>query len=563
MDLNLIKKICGVIPENFIKVVPGDSSYVFTNDPNFTAINLYDFFGRAATVNSFTECFYYVELGFEPVKTTIFDIAFSIIAVSLFIFAFWLTLKKKYLLTIEDIFIKKIIKFNFQNIIQNKRFVFLIASFYLLTSYFFLYDYVRSKSLRIPNFIDEYITLTSNVNFFNNLNFNAGDFIGGNYSVQITSGPLSAIGGVVAWNITDKIIVTRMASFLWIYLLQLFFIYLIYKAYKVDIIFLFLVSGLALVLIPWWQGSLYSIGEIASSLFFLNAILLFSKFRRISIILFSLSIFYGKLLNLVPFAGFYLAILFYEKKLQNIYKDALTFLSPLVPWLVLVHFKYESGSVFRYLNDQLFFITNHQSSGISDESENFIVNFLNSLEASEFTTWNIYDRSRLLFIPIIFAFFIYRNKNSINNKFGNIAVPLISSNLFIFTWFWLLNSTKWIRHTQHFIVPIIFISLYIISSSTTTDNKFDIAIIFSILFLFINNNKNIILYSLLFILIFTIFAKKEIINPVLKLMLLIVLLLDTALPYFDKEKAGDINFIFEECQIEIQSDQCREAYLNQ
>ena len=87
MDLNLIKKICGVIPENFIKVVPGDSSYVFTNDPNFTAINLYDFFGRAATVNSFTECFYYVELGFEPVKTTIFDIAFSIIAVSLFIFA--------------------------------------------------------------------------------------------------------------------------------------------------------------------------------------------------------------------------------------------------------------------------------------------------------------------------------------------------------------------------------------------------------------------------------------------------------------------------------------------
>ena len=46
-------------------------------------------------------------------------------------------------------------------------------------------------------------------------------------------------------------------------------------------------------------------------------------------------------------------------------------------------------------------------------------------------------------------------------------------------------------------------------------------------------------------------------------MLLIVLLLDIALPYFDKEKAGDINFIFEECQIEIQSDQCREAYFNQ
>jgi hypothetical protein len=562
MDINLIKKICGVIPENFIKVVPGDSSYVFMDDPNFTAINLYDFFGRAATVNSFTECFYYVELGFEPVKTTIFDIAFSIISVSLFIFVVWFTLRKKYLLKVKDFFIKKIIKFNFQDIVGNKRFVLMVAISYLVTSYFFLYDYVRSKSLRIPKFIDEYITLSSNVNFFSNLNFNAGDFIGGNYSVQITSGPLSAIGGVVAWNITDKLIVTRMASFLWVYLLQVFFLYLVYKAYKVDIIFLVMISGLALVLIPWWQGSLYSIGEIASSLFFLNGILLFSKFRRFSIILFSLSIFYGKLLNLVPFAGFYLAILFYEKKLQNIFKDALTFLSPLVPWLILIHFKYENGSVFRYLNDQLLFITNHQSSGISDESENFVVNFLNSLDVSEFTSWNIYDKSRLLFIPLIFAFFIYRNKNSINNKFGNIAVPLISSNLFIFIWFWLLNSTKWIRHTQHFIVPIIFISLYIISVSII-NNKFDIAIAFSILFLFINNNKNLIFYSLLFILIFTTFAKKEIITSVLKLMLLIVLLLDIALPYFEKEKAGDINYIIEECQIEIYSDQCREAYLNQ
>ena len=156
MDINLIKKICGVIPENFIKVVPGDSSYVFMDDPNFTAINLYDFFGRAATVNSFTECFYYVELGFEPVKTTIFDIAFSIISVSLFIFVVWFTLRKKYLLKVKDFFIKKIIKFNFQDIVGNKRFVLMVAISYLVTSYFFLYDYVRSKSLRIPKFIDEY-----------------------------------------------------------------------------------------------------------------------------------------------------------------------------------------------------------------------------------------------------------------------------------------------------------------------------------------------------------------------------------------------------------------------
>ena len=78
MDENIVTKICGMIPEGFVKVTPKDSNYIFQNDPSFSAINLYDFFGRAATVNSFAECFYYVELGFEPNKTTIFDYAFWI-----------------------------------------------------------------------------------------------------------------------------------------------------------------------------------------------------------------------------------------------------------------------------------------------------------------------------------------------------------------------------------------------------------------------------------------------------------------------------------------------------
>jgi hypothetical protein len=190
MDINLIEKICGAIPENFVKVVPKDSNYVFKNDLDFTAINLYDFFGRAATVNSFAECFYYVELGFEPVKTTIFDIAFVIITVSLLILIFLFIQKKNYFVKLNNFLKEQIIKLNVKDIVKNERFVLMISFFYLVTSYFYLYDYVRTKSLRIPRFIDEYITLTSNVNFFSNLNFNAGDFIGGNYSVQITSGPL-------------------------------------------------------------------------------------------------------------------------------------------------------------------------------------------------------------------------------------------------------------------------------------------------------------------------------------------------------------------------------------
>ena len=63
---------------------PSPNFEIFQNDPSFPAINLYDFFGRSATVNSFVECYYYVELGFEPNKITIFDyaIGFGVVLLS-------------------------------------------------------------------------------------------------------------------------------------------------------------------------------------------------------------------------------------------------------------------------------------------------------------------------------------------------------------------------------------------------------------------------------------------------------------------------------------------------
>ena len=74
MNIEKIVNICGEIPQNFSKFVPSDSDYIFKQDINFSPINLNDFFGRAATVNSFKECYYYVELGFEPNKLTFLDI---------------------------------------------------------------------------------------------------------------------------------------------------------------------------------------------------------------------------------------------------------------------------------------------------------------------------------------------------------------------------------------------------------------------------------------------------------------------------------------------------------
>ena len=75
--MSLVNEVCGATPEDYIKANPSGNDFIFKNDPNFKQINLYDFFGNGATVNSFTECAYYVEGGWHPFKTTIFDLAMA------------------------------------------------------------------------------------------------------------------------------------------------------------------------------------------------------------------------------------------------------------------------------------------------------------------------------------------------------------------------------------------------------------------------------------------------------------------------------------------------------
>ena len=186
-------------------------------------------------------------------------------------------------------------------------------SVFLLVTNYVIFNYVKIKSFTIENFIDEYISLSSNVNFYRNFDFNAGDFIGGSYSIYLTSGPLSAVGGVLGWSIFESFTFSRISNFYWILLLQIIFSYFILKIYKLDIQVLTLLNIVIILLIPWWQGALYSLGEIASMIILTNSIFLFEKYRKQSIFLMSMSIFFGKLLTLLPFIGFYLYVLFKEK----------------------------------------------------------------------------------------------------------------------------------------------------------------------------------------------------------------------------------------------------------
>ncbi len=74
MASNKVTEICGPTPQNYKGDISSTEEIIFQNDPNFEAINLYDFWGNGATVNSFQECSHYVSGGWDIAKITIFDI---------------------------------------------------------------------------------------------------------------------------------------------------------------------------------------------------------------------------------------------------------------------------------------------------------------------------------------------------------------------------------------------------------------------------------------------------------------------------------------------------------
>ena len=253
--MNVIEKIihiCGAIPKYFVKIQPTCTSYIFSNDPNFLAINLNNFKGTFATVNSFQECFYYVELGFGVNVFTIYDlIRYLFVAAFICILLFILNLKKTDLLSffkqVNDSAYKKNINFA----------LFLIV---LFIEIFVVVKYAMNKSISLRPFIDEYVSLTSSYYFFTDLDFNAGGFLGGAHSKYLTSGPVSAIGTVIGWIFTQNFIAARLSNYFLFVVLNLILLLIISKHKKINYMHSLLFTLSMFFLVPWWQGMLYGLG---------------------------------------------------------------------------------------------------------------------------------------------------------------------------------------------------------------------------------------------------------------------------------------------------------------
>ena len=559
---NLNFNFCGPKPTGFVPIQPSDSNYIFEKDINFQPLNLYDFFGRGATVNSYSECFYYGELGFEPNKITIFDYVLDYGFTHLFFFflSFYLIRKLDIINKISGFYsnviakhINKITSF-YSNVIAKNIYKIFFTTLLIIQN-FFLFHYVQAKASQIPRFIDEYISLASNFNFFTTLDFNAGDFIGGSYSVFLTSGPISAVGGVIGWSITNNLIAARLSNFYWLLLLQAALLVVISKSKNKDLFFLAIGSNLFIVLVPWWQGSLYMIGEFASVIVFTNALFLFSKRRYLSILLFGIAIFWGKLLTLLPFAIFYILSFINKPDFKNIYKDAIAFLTPLALWLLLVDNYSLEDSFVTYLYNLLDLVVGHQSSGIESPS------FVSSFSSSEVENWNNYDLTRILFAPVVAFYLIFSTREKLRLSFGNLALPISGSILSIYLWFWILSPTKWMRYSQHFTIVILLVIFYLIGFNILT-SKVQYFACLNLIALFIENNKNLIFLYLL-VSIFLIFLQNKLnYKKISKAFLAFMIVLDISLVYFENTSFVDFQITNIDCQINLISEDCLNFYEN-
>ncbi len=68
MDKEIIEQICGPFPLDFVKpTLENNPNFIFNNDINYEAVNVFDIDGNTATVNSFVECEHYVSGGWDVI----------------------------------------------------------------------------------------------------------------------------------------------------------------------------------------------------------------------------------------------------------------------------------------------------------------------------------------------------------------------------------------------------------------------------------------------------------------------------------------------------------------
>ena len=101
-NLNSVTDSCGIAPDGVSYFDPGnDPNFVFSQDPNFEIVTLYDADGNIANMNSWFECAHYVNGGWSSAQIMNYQgekyLFFSLLALAAISSIFYfLDIEKKY-----------------------------------------------------------------------------------------------------------------------------------------------------------------------------------------------------------------------------------------------------------------------------------------------------------------------------------------------------------------------------------------------------------------------------------------------------------------------------------
>lgn len=418
-----------------------------------------------------------------------------------------------------------------------------INSLILITYISTLFLIVQTSN-SIPTFVDEIVAIGSTFNILSTLDFNAAPLLSGSFSVGLTTGPLSSVGGVIGWLFTKDLLYSRIFNFFYVlFFLIIIFNLLVDKKLKLNIQIL---MPFLITLIPWWYGVLYSIGEIISMYIFILGILILKDKSHISYLLFGISLILCKFASILPISLFLIIYVILTKKL--IIKDLIFFLFPFILWGILASLSLGLKQGFYSLFDIFLYHLFHEGSGVDSFS---FKNILYLIQQTEVSQWSVASYLRILIAPVVFYLYIVKNYKILSTKFDHLIIPLLISNFGTYLWFWIISPKKYMRYSHHFIVPIIFFTIIFLITNVDKD-KLDYIILLGTLSLFLSSP----FIMLVFVLIGLNLNKKNILY-----FLIIFMTLNNLNLIYENRNKNSINLKFNECSIYILENKCLEKYL--
>ena len=422
---------------------------------------------------------------------------------------------------------------------------------YLSLILFFSYLTVKNFSNYLKPFEDEITSMLSGISFIQTLDFDGSPLILGNYSPNLTSGPLASFGSSIGWLISKDFSVSRQFNFIYLVLLAFLLISLnknlLNSGYMQNLFFVIF----SIFLTPWWFGSLYSLGELFSIILFFYSALLIDKKPFLSIFLMSSSIVFGKLLQILVVVPFLLIFIF-KRKNTDYLKYFISFISPFMLYSFLIIFKSDYENIYSYLTEYVDIVFSHQSSGLGNYNVFNLSNITKNINNSEFNQWSSITKLRLIFSPILILFISAFEFKNIDRLINHQLLGLLLSIFSAYFWFLFISDTKWIRYSQHFTYIIISITLIILFNKTNL-SKLSYALIILNLALFLSSTLIFVIF------IFTAYLFRSSKN--LFFILTLTLFINLVNVYLESSTLEYYDLNFESCKNSIRSLECIKDYL--